>query len=208
VAVKKSKKRTQAADEGAAVRRWRDAMGHLLAVLAGGPKGAHRNEDSEFARDSKERRHYASIAARDATLAMVDAVRAARADAVSVRELAAWLGKGDLLELDDLLGLWRRVAAIVDEIEAETQGTKAKSKDAPYVPDELDRTILKELKRQSGCWILTSDLRKRCTPWTKGCGMRAENEDQSAWRKRLSRLKKEKLIERAGWKVKWAGKEV
>ena len=70
------------------IAEWREAMQYLLAVLAGGPKAAHRNEDSEFARDAKGRRHDASIAARDATLAMVDAVRAARADVVSVRELA------------------------------------------------------------------------------------------------------------------------
>lgn len=106
------------------IAEWREAMQYLLAVLAGGPKAAHRNEDSEFARDAKGRRHDASIAARDATLAMVDAVRAARADVVSVRELAAWLGKGDLLELDDLLGLWRRVVAIVDELEAREPVTR------------------------------------------------------------------------------------
>lgn len=135
MAAKKSKKRTQAADEGAAVRRWRDAMRHLLAVLAGGPKGTHRNDGSLFAEDAKERRYYSAIAARDATVDLVDVVRAARADAVAVRELAAWLGKGDLLELDDLLGLWRRVGAIVDEIEAVTQGTKAEAKAEPCAPD-------------------------------------------------------------------------
>ena len=129
VAAKKSKKRTQAADEGAAVRRWRDAMRHLLAVLAGGPKGTHRNDGSLFAEDAKERRYYSAIAARDATVDLVDVVRAARddsfSDTVSVRRLAARLGKGDLLELDDVIGLWEDVHTLVDEIVAVTQGTKA-----------------------------------------------------------------------------------
>ncbi len=106
------------------IAEWREAMRYLLAVLAGGPKGEHRNEDSEFARDAKERRHYSAIAARDATVDLAGVARAARADAVTVSELAAWLGKGDLLELDDVLGLWRRVGAIVGEIEAREPATR------------------------------------------------------------------------------------
>lgn len=100
------------------IAEWREAMGYLLAVLAGGPKREHRNEDSEFARDAKERRHYSAIAARAATVDLVDVVKAARADAFSVRKLALRLAKGDLLELDDVIELWEDVRSIVDGIEA------------------------------------------------------------------------------------------